>query len=287
LIERLNLPMDILPPIRPAPAAAGGLRAELAGQVGLRVGVPVSVSVGDNQASFAGSVSDYVNSLALNIGTGGQLSAYIPEYLRDDQLETRCFPGGGYILVSAGLCGGRSYAILRDFYRAVGAAFFGARGDEDIYERMNELAARVPSGSEGVLCEPLFAGTRHDSARRASWRGLSAGNFDPAHLTRALLEGLARTFAESYKRMLQIGVSKRETLIGSGNGIRRNCVLAEIAAREFRMPLYTPAHEEEAAYGAALLAAVGAGEFGPPSAPLSANIQAAGRLLHYQSPVRP
>jgi sugar (pentulose or hexulose) kinase len=283
LIERLGLPMEVLPPIRSAPAVAGWLRAERAQEVGLRAGLPVSVSVGDNQASFIGSVADYAHSLALNIGTGGQLSAYTAHYLRDEQLETRCFPGGGYILVSAGLCGGRSYAILRDFYRAVGVAFFGARGDEDLYERMNELAAGVRPGSDKVICEPLFAGTRHDPIHRASWQGLSANNFDPAHLTRSLLEGLARTFAGSYKRMLQIGVSERQTLIGSGNGIRRNRVLAEIAARQFNMPLHIPAHEEEAAYGAAILSAVSAGVFGPPSA----SLQSAGRLLRYQPPIPP
>ena len=150
LIERLGLPVEVLPPIRSAPAVAGWLRAERAQEAGLRAGLPVSVSVGDNQASFIGSVADYAHSLALNIGTGGQLSAYIAHYLRDEELETRCFPGGGYILVSAGLCGGRSYAILRDFYRAVGVAFFGARG------------------RRGYLCAHGRAGCQHPPRLRQS-----------------------------------------------------------------------------------------------------------------------
>ena len=274
LLEQLGLPVDVLPPLRLAPSAAGGLRAELATQVGMRAGIPVCVSIGDNQASFLGGVADYSRSVALNIGTGGQLSLHIPAYVADDILETRCYPGGGYLLVSAGLCGGRSYAILRDFFRAVGKAFFGARGDEDLYERMNELAASVTSGSEGVICEPLFAGARHDPGRRALWKGLSATNFTPAHLTRSLLEGLVRVFVESYERMRQIGVAGRDVLIGSGNGLRRNPLLAQIAAEGFGMPLRIPVHEEEAAYGAALLAAVGDGQF--PS------LEAAGRLIRYK-----
>jgi len=295
LLARLGIAEELLPTVRLAPSTAGGLRAELATQLGVRSGIPVGVSIGDNQASFLGSVADYVNSVSLNIGTGGQLSVHIPAYLADPLLETRCYPDGGYLLVSAGLCGGRSYAILRDFFRAVGQAFFGARpvgaiqpmgtigelplqstrGDEDLYERMNELAAGVPSGSDGVICEPLFAGARHDPGRRALWRGLSATNFTPAHLARSLLEGLVRTFAESYERMRQIGVTERRILVGAGNGIRRNPLLARIAAQGFGMSLYTPVHEEEAAFGAAMLAAVGAGHF--------PDLGSAGRLIRYKS----
>lgn len=279
LIARLGLPEVILPPVRPAPAVAGGLRAELAAAVGLRAGVPVGVSLGDNQASFLGSVADPPQSVLLNIGTGGQLSVYVPAFVQDPLLETRCYPDGGYLLVSAGLCGGRAYAVWRGFLRAVGVAFFGARGDEDLYEQMNALAATVPPGAEGVICEPLFAGTRLEPQRRGAFYGLSPATFTPAHLTRALLEGLIETFAESYTRMQEIGVGGRKWLVGSGNGLRRNPLLAQIAARRLALPLCIPQHEEEAAYGAALLAAVATGEL--------SDLAAAGRLIRYASPVSP
>ncbi len=279
LIARLGLPEAILPPVRPAPAVAGGLRAELAEIAGLRAGLPVGVSLGDNQASFLGSVADASQSVLLNIGTGGQLSVHVPAFVQDPLLETRCYPGGGYLLVSAGLCGGRAYAVWRDFFRAVGVAFFGARGDEDLYEQMNALAETVPPGAEGVVCEPLFAGTRLEPQRRGSFAGLSTATLTPAHLTRALLEGLIETFAESYARMQWIGVGGRAWLVGSGNGLRRNPLLAQIAARRLGLPLRIPLHEEEAAYGAALLAAVTTGEL--------PGLTAAGRLIRYASPIVP
>jgi sedoheptulokinase len=49
-------------------------------------------------------------------------------------------------------------------------------------------------------------------------------------------------------------------LVGSGNGIARNRLFARILAQRFGLPLYLPALNEEAAVGAALLAAVGSGE---------------------------
>ena len=94
---------------------------------------------------------------------------------------------------------------------------------------------------------------------RASWAGASAENFTPAHLTRSLLEGLARAFRTGYDAISRVGAGGRRQLVGSGNGLRENAVLARCVADEFGMPLRVPSHREEAAYGAALLAAVGAG----------------------------
>jgi ribulose kinase len=49
--------------------------------------------------------------------------------------------------------------------------------------------------------------------------------------------------------------------VGAGNGVRENPVLAGIISEEFGLPLAVPAHREEAAYGAALTAALGVGIF--------------------------
>jgi len=157
--------------------------------------------------------------------------------------------------VGAGLFGGRSYAYLRDFFRQVGIVFFGISGDEELYDEMTQLASAVPSGSEGLRCTPLFTGTRTDPTVRASFMGISPQNFTPAHFTRALLEGIAKGFFDFYKRMKPV-IGERAYLVGGGNGIRRNRLLAEILTETFDMPLHIPYHGEEAATGAALLAAV-------------------------------
>jgi sugar (pentulose or hexulose) kinase len=63
--------------------------------------------------------------------------------------------------------------------------------------------------------------------------------------------------------------------VGAGNGLRENRLLAQIVAAAFREPMRLPVHREEAAYGAALMAAVGTGVF--PS------LKEAGRLIHYET----
>jgi sedoheptulokinase len=64
-----------------------------------------------------------------------------------------------------------------------------------------------------------------------------------------------------------------QRLVGAGNGIRENQLLAHIIAEEFGLPMSVPAHREEAAYGASLSAAVGAG--------ILRDWDSAGRLIRY------
>jgi len=49
--------------------------------------------------------------------------------------------------------------------------------------------------------------------------------------------------------------------VGAGNGIRKNALLRTILQDSFEMRMVIPKHKEEAAFGAALLAAVGGGRF--------------------------
>jgi sugar (pentulose or hexulose) kinase len=223
-------------------------------------------------------VADPPNSILVNIGTGAQVSAWVAGCPSAENLDTRPHVDGGFLLVGAPLCGGASYAFLRDFLLAVGRDFFGAKGDEEIYEKMNSLAAAVPAGADGLRCEPLFTGSRLDPQRRASWNGMSPANFTPGHFARAVLEGVADQVRMHYSDMLDGGMKPRRQLVCTGNGVRRNPLLAKILSAAFRMPLRMTISTEESAFGAALLAAVGSGEF-------ASLRDAAAKLVAYRSPL--
>jgi sedoheptulokinase len=270
MIGRLGLPGELLPPVGEAGQRLGGLRADIAEQVGLPAGTPVGIAVGDNQASFIGSVQNPAASLLINVGTGGQISTRTNSFHFIPGLENRPFPGGHYLLIGGGLFGGRSYAYLLNFFRQVGAELLDAEADETLYDRMNALAATVPPGCDGLRCSPLFTGSRVDSSARASFTGLSPQNFTPGHLTRALLEGMAEGFHQFYEQIRAV-TGERRPLVGAGNGVRHNPLLAQILAARFATPLHIPTLNEEAAVGAAITAAVGAGEF--------ATLDAAARVL--------
>ncbi|HUY89600.1 MAG TPA: FGGY family carbohydrate kinase [Pirellulales bacterium] len=257
-IEALNLPAEVFPKVARGGAPLGPLSAARAAESGLPAGLPVCVGLGDNQAAFYGSVADLASSVLVNVGTGGQVAAFSPRFVYSERLETRPFPGG-YLLVSAGLCGGRTYAILERFFRQTCAMAPGAGASGSLFEAMNRLAASVPPGAGGLRCEPLFTGTRSQPDLRATFSGASAENFTPAHVTRALIEGMARIFRQGYDEIASALGAPRDKLIGAGNGLRENAVLAAAIASEFRMPLALCERREEAAFGAALSAAVGTG----------------------------
>ncbi len=280
LVEALGLPRELFPPVRSSGEVLGGLTPALAGATGLPAGLPVCVGIGDNQASFLGSVAERDGSALVNVGTGGQAAVYSADFipLDDPLLETRPFPRGGYLLVFPGLVGGRTYAVLESFYRQVGVQLLGVPEPGSLYPAMNRLASQAPRGADGLRCEPLFTGTRAEPELRASFTGLSPENFTPAHLTRALLEGMARALHGGYERLARHTAGACRRLVGAGNGLRQNAVLAQAVADEFGLPLRLPAHREEAAYGAALVAAVGTG--------VCADLTEAGRLIRYETPDR-
>ena len=93
-------------------------------------------------------------------------------------------------------------------------------------------------------------------------------------MSRALLEGLAQQFHDLYCQMEGLGAGNRSKLVGAGNGIRKNDLLRSVLEESFGMQMGIPVHKEEAAFGAALLAAVGSGEFG--------SLSDAGAVIRYQ-----
>lgn len=277
LLAALDLPETIFPAVGVAGQSAGGLRLEPAQATGLPGGLPVAVALGDNQASFIGSVREPATSLGINVGTGGQISARTDEFHFIPGLENRPFPEGHYLLIGGGLFGGRSYAYLLSFFQQIGGQLFDGASNDDLYERMTALAGTIPAGSDGLRCAPFFTGSRVDPGLRASFTGLSPDNFTPGHFARALLEGMAEGFFRFGEQMAPV-IGPRATHVGAGNGVRRNRLLAEILAARFGAPLHIPALAEEAALGAAILAAVGQGEFGSLD-------EATSRLLRYAETV--
>lgn len=260
-VERLTLPAGMFPEVREAATVVGRVSSGAAARTGIRAGVPVTAPLGDQQAGFVGSVADRRRSAHLNVGTGAQVAAFVENCSFSPPLEVRPFPVAGNLLTAAVLCGGWSYQLLEGFCRSVGRDVLGVVHEKAVYDRLTALAAAVPPGADGVVCDPLFAGTRSDPARRGSWRGLTAETFTPAHLARALLEGMAREYVE---HLAAVRGAMRESpvrIVAAGNGLRKNAVLREAVATAAELPLVLPRHREEAALGAALAAAVAAGWF--------------------------
>lgn len=239
-LEKAGIPADMLPKLAEQPC------------IGHYDGrIPVYVAIGDNQASFLGATGGNRNAILVNVGTGSQFSAYTSRYLSCPGLETRPFPGGGYLLVGASLCGGRAYALLEGFFRETVQAMTGT-APESCYDAMAALLDQGrPEDVPNIT--PLFQGTRQNPELRGSITGLSTENLTPRHLTYAMLEGMAGELYELYRSYRNAG-GEDAALIGSGNGLRKNRYLQNCFSQMFGQTLVMSECTEEAATGAALFA---------------------------------
>ena len=212
--------------------------------------IPVRVAIGDNQASFLGSVSQRQNSVLISIGTSSQISVFSPDYAEVDSLDTRPLPGGGYILVGAALCGGVSLAMLKDFFgKTINKFTNQTLTDDEIYKHMFESSVCTPSVP---VVETTFEGTRLDPSRRGSITDITLRNFTPETLVEGFLQGICKELHDFYLALPANLREGRTTLVGSGNALRRNARLREVLTSTFGLPLELTPHAEEAALGAAL-----------------------------------
>jgi sedoheptulokinase len=264
----------------PAVAAAGidpGILPPVcaeARKIGAFDGAAVAVALGDNQASFIGSVRESSGAVLVNMGTGGQISMMSGAPGALDNVERRPLGKGSALLVGSVLCGGYAYALLEGFMRSCAALSGGDPGN--LYAAMNAAAMDALSFSDlpGVL--PRFSGTRRDPAARGAITGLSLSNFDAPRLIAGTLKGMAQDVFLLYQEMLDAGAQKADLLVGSGNAIRKNPALCRAFEMRFGLPLRIPAHQEEAAYGAAL--------FGMAASGLAPSVESAQLLIRYQDP---
>jgi xylulokinase len=248
LIARLGLPVEIFPQLHQSDQVAGRLSAGFGHAVGLEAGLPVIYGGGDNQMSMLGSgLAGPAAPLLVNIGTAAQVSKVIAEFQRYPGLDTRPFFDGHFAAVLASLAGGGSYARLQ-------AERTAAQGIKLDYPQMDNLAAQVSPGADGLIFCP--GPTRQALDRRMGFRGNVAWQGDPAHRARAVLEGVIMDLYDGVENLERDAPG--ELLLGSGKGLQRSPLWAQIAADLLGKPLRIT-RVESAVWGAALLAARGCG----------------------------
>jgi sugar (pentulose or hexulose) kinase len=273
-ITALGLPRELFPEIREANQPVGTLSGAFAETTGLPAGIPVFAPIGDHQASYLGSLRDFHQDVLVNVGTGAQVAVYTDGHQFAPPVELRPLPIRNNLLSNVGLAGGWSYQALENFFRRISHDVFQNDSEKPVYETLNRLAATVAPGCDGLVCDPHFSGSRADTSRRGAFGGLTPQNLTPGHFARAVLEGMARSLAEGYRLITVSGDRPHRRIVAAGNALRENAVLRESVREAFGLPLVFTRHREEAAFGAALTAAVGAGIF--------SSLEEAAKLIAYE-----
>ncbi len=287
LISSLGIDHGLLPEIRDSCTIIGALSKEMSEITGIMNGTPVSIPSGDHQCAFLGAARNPEDTVAINIGTGGQASVYIDHHSvlpRDDLhgtvdhgwLELRPHIQKGYLLAGVGIVGGRTFRTLKDFFVRSAKEVFGVSSidDDAVYEKLVQLAADEMSTiatDHQMQASALFTGSRERPDARGEFSNITPGNFTPGAMALTVFRSMASELANSYLSAVDLGAGTRSLVVGSGNGLRLNPVLRRCVEHEFGRPLTMGDLREEAATGAALTAAVAVGVY--------PDINSAGRAL--------
>jgi sedoheptulokinase len=212
--------------------------------------IPVSVALGDNQASFLGSVSQNKDTMLVNIGTGAQISVVGDFFDANEDIELRPFIEGKYLICGSALCGGFAYSMLESFFKSYTVALGVEESSQ--YKVMNKLASSAyESGEDGLLVDVSFFGKRSDPNVRGSIRMIDRQNFTPSSLVLGVLNGMCNELYELYEAF----PTRANKIIASGGAVRNISVLKKLIAKRFDASVSVNQIKEEASTGVALFSA--------------------------------
>jgi xylulokinase len=251
VLNALEIPAEWLPPTYEGTENTGEVNEQAAAVTGLAPGTPVMGGGGDQAAGAVGVGAVEPGIVSVVMGTSGVVFAATPAPFVEPKGRLHAFCHAvpdtwhlmGVMLSAAG--------SLR-WYRDTLAP------DVD-YDDLLTPAADVPVGAEGLFFLPYLTGERTpypDPLARGAFVGLTVRH-EQAHLTRALLEGVAFGLRDSFRLIKSAGLGEIRQVRVSGGGAK-STLWQQILADVLDQTLVTVNTTEGAAYGAALLAGVGA-----------------------------
>ncbi len=259
MLAAMEINQSCLPPVFESAEIAGRVCAQGAAATGLCKGIPVVVGAGDQAAGAVGMGIVRPGAVSATIGTSGVVFAATDRPALDQRGRVHTFchavPGRWHVM-GVTQAAGLSLRWFRDRFGVAGAALKGKR---DSYDLLCEEAASAPPGSDGVLWAPYLMGERTphlDPNARAALVGLAASH-TRAHIVRAILEGVAFSLRDTLTIFAEMNVPVETIRLGGGGA--RAPLWHQIQADVYGRGVEILAAEEGAAYGAALLAGVGAG----------------------------
>jgi xylulokinase len=197
LFEMAGLDRDTLPELVPTGSVIGGVWPAAAEELGLLAGTPVVAGTGDLHSAAVGSgaVGDF--DAHLYIGTSSWISCHTPVKKTDALTNVASIPSGlpgRYLVADEHETGGACLTWLRDNLLFPGDALDeGRAAPDDLFDRLNDMAAAVPPGARGVLFTPWLNGERtpvDDHTIRGGFHNISLSS-TRSDMVRAVFEGVA------------------------------------------------------------------------------------------------
>lgn len=260
LLSKLDLDVSMLGDVYESEEVTGTLRPEIAEKLGLTTDCLVVGGAGDCAAGAIGNGIVRKGVLTASLGTSGVMFVHSdePQVDKKGRLHTFCHAvKGKWHMMGVTLSAAGS---LQWFVENICTELATRRGS-DPYQVINSEALATPAGSEGLLFAPYLSGERTphaDANARGCFVGLTSAH-TRGHMARAVMEGVAMSLRESLEIIKGLKVPVRELRL-SGGGAKSN-LWKQIFADVMDQSACTINAEQGPAYGVALLAAVGCGQF--------------------------
>ncbi|MFN0174542.1 MAG: xylulokinase [Saprospiraceae bacterium] len=276
ILEHYQIPAKLIPDIVPAFGKQGKLSPKAASAFGLAVGTPIGYRAGDQPN----------NALSLNVlrpgevaatgGTSGVVYAVSELPVYDPQQRVNSFAHVNYSLenplTGVLLCingAGSLYRWVRENF-SLGLTTLSRL--TNTYPEMEQLAASVPIGSEGLSILPFGNGAERMLGNQnpgAKVLGLQFNRHEQRHIYRAALEGIAFAFVYGMEAMRDMGIPIHTMRVGNDN-LFQSAIFSETIAT--LMGVEIEVLDTTGAVGAAKAAGVSVGLFESPEAALNQQI---------------
>jgi xylulokinase len=260
LLGKLGIPLKWFPQVVESQDICGHLTASAAKALGLREGCPVVGGGADNTCGAVGNGIIQSGDVMASLGTSGVFFAHSDKVKVDPGLRVHSFchsvPEKWY-LMGVILSAGYSLQWYRDTL-GLSEKDLAKKTGVSAHKILSQMAGKVGPGSEGLLFLPYLMGERtphKDAYARGAFVGASARH-GRAHFARAVFEGITFAMRDSLEIFRELKVPIRR-VVATGGGAA-NPFQRQMQADIYGEEVVTVNSEEGPAYGAAILAMVGA-----------------------------
>jgi autoinducer 2 (AI-2) kinase len=263
ILEALDIPRGILPPLRAPGSRAGSVTAAAAAATGIPEGTPVFVGGADTESALLGSGVHEAGQAAAVLGTTGpvQLVTDRPVIDAKGKLWTSCHvvPDRWVLESNAGDTGGAYRWLLELMYGTTDAAAHAAAEAT--------LASAEPAARQ-LICHlgPVIFSLGDMSPFKPA--GILF-RFPLLHVDRPMRGELLRAYIESVAFAVRGNCEQLVEVIGRpiplltvSGGMTQSATLTRVLANTLGTPVEVASVAESASLGCAILAAVGTGVYG-------------------------
>lgn len=259
MCDALGIDREKLPPVFACHDVVGGVTKAVAKETGLKAGTPVVAGGLDAACGTLGAGVLEVGQTQEQGGQAGGMSICAGSAIAHPALILSTHVVPDRWLLQGGTVGGGG--TLKWFHEQFGAAEdqLAKETGRSAFSIMDDEAALVPAGSEGLVFLPYLAGERSpiwDRNASGVWLGLNYGK-TRAHMIRSTMEGVAYSLLHNLKTAETAGVTvgTMNAMGGAANSRVWTQIKADVTGRVIRVP----ASDTATTLGAAMLAGVGTG----------------------------